>query len=72
MEFMPISKFDQQIQKALESIIHSDFEKAKMQLGAMETNIKKEFKKSNDHSKLYEIKRVKLIRAGLFNQKLKL
>lgn len=69
---MPISKFDEEIQKAIGSFVRNDFDAAKMQLGAMESRIKKDFIKSKNMSKLLEIKRVRFIQAGLFNKKIKL
>ena len=68
---MSISKFDRQIQKALESVVKGDFDKVRLQLGALETNIKRNMKGDNDFGKLSQIKRVRMIRAGLFNKKIK-
>lgn len=70
---MPISRFDYEIQKAMQSVAKNDFTKAKMQLGAMETKIKRGMKhSSNGFSGLADIKRIRLIRAGLFNKKIRL
>lgn len=69
---MRISKFDHQIQRAMESVVKSDFEKARMQLNAIELNIKKDMKGKSDLGNLSKIKRVRFIQAGLFNKKFKL
>ncbi len=66
-----LTRFDEEIQRAMENIVKNEFERAKMQMGSIESRLKKQFKETKSMGKLNEIRRIRLIQAGLFNKKVK-